>query len=238
MSDLELEDAEAALWLAAQAPPGRPSGLPAVRQGRLHLLLGDSIARRAEFSTTVPGDQILNRARGSATWASVKERLERDITSWLTAAAASGLRPGKAILWLTGNDVYRKGSGLKGYTEDSLRETGRVARAVVQRLRAHTGEVIILGPLPRLKGEVTGGLWNSTAAYKLERTLLRNGPGNLATLVTLGRLLTRKIGRKRNGLLGCERWFHHDRVHLSREGYAKLAGAEAFPDWLVMKAKE
>ena len=95
-----------------------------------------------------------------------------------------------------------------------------------------------MGPLPRLKGEVYGCYWNATAAYKLERTLLRNGPGNLATLVTLGRLLTRKIGRKRNGLKGCEKWFHRDRVHLSREGYAKLAGASAFPDWLVMKAKE
>ena len=136
MSDPELEDTEAALWLAAQAPPGRPSGLPVVRQGRLHLLLGDSIAKRAEFSTANPGDRVLNRARSSAKWSSVEERIERDITSWLTAAAASGLRPGKVVLWLTGNDVYRKGSGLKGYTEDSLRETGRVARVVVQRLRA------------------------------------------------------------------------------------------------------
>ena len=238
MSDLELEDDEAAGWLAAQAPPERPSGLPVMRQGQLHLLLGDSIPERAVFSTKQPGDQILNRSQGGATWFSVLERIERYNTSWLTAAAALGLNPGKAIVWLTGNDVYSRTTGLARYSDDSLKEIGRAARVVVQRLRTHADEVVILGPLPRLAGDLYGCTWNSTAAYKLERTLICNGPGDIATIVTLGRLLTRKMGRKRNGLKGCEMWFRSDGVHLSPEGYCKLAGADAFPDWLVMKARK
>ena len=238
MSDLELEDVEADGWLAAQAPPERPFGLPVIRQGQLHLLLGDSIPKRAVFSTKQPGDLVLNRSEGGESWLSILERIDRYITSWLTAAAASGLNPGKAIVWLTGNDVYSRATGLARFTDESLREIGRAARVVVQRLRTHATEVVILGPLPRLAGDLYGCTWNSTAAYKLERTLIRNGPGDIATIITLGRLLTRKMGRKRNGIKGCEMWFHPDGVHLSPEGYSKLAGADAFPDWLVMRARK
>ena len=78
----------------------------------------------------------------------------------------------------------------------------------------------------------------TNAAYKLERFLIRNGPGDLVTIITLGRLLTRKMGRKRNGLMGCEMWFPPDGVHLSREEYAELESADAFPDRLMMRAKE
>ena len=45
----------------------------------------------------------------------------------------------------------------------------------------------------------------------------------------LGSALTHKMGRSRHGLVGCERWFESDGIHLSPEGYAKPADAAAFP---------
>lgn len=237
MSDLELADDEAAVWFAANASPERPSGPPVVVcGGRLHLILGDSIAKRAAFSACSPEDRILNRARGGATWSSLLGEVNQAIVSWRTAAAATGRTTGTAIIWLTGNDVYSKLSGLPRYSDVTLKEIARQACLVLQRLRSH-GEVVILGPLPRLAGELRGCTWNSTAAYRLERTLIRGGPGDLAAVVPLGRYLTRKMGRRRSGMKGCEPWFRDDGVHLTEEGYARLAGAGAFPKWLQMKAK-
>ena len=235
MSDLELGMEEAALWFSDNAPPERPSGLPVPDCGQLHLLLGDSIAKRADFTTSSPGDGVLNRARGGATWASLLNEINGSLVSWETAAAASGMRTGKVIIWLTGNDVYSKLSGMPRFSDSTLLEIAGTASTVINRI-GDRAEVIILGPLPRLAGELRGTTWNGTAAYRLERTLLRKGPGSSATVIPLGRLLTRKMGRKRNGMMGCEPWFHSDGVHLSGEGYAKLASAGAFPGWLRMRA--
>ena len=99
---------------------------------------------------------------------------------------------------------------------------------VVKRISCKA-KVVILGPLPRLAGELRGSTWNGTAAYRLERTPLRNGPGNNATVIPLRRLLTSMMGRERNGMKGCEPWFHPGGVHLSGEGSAKLVSAGAFP---------
>ena len=236
MSDLELEEEEAAVWFETHASPERLSGPLVADCGRLHLILGDSVAKRADFSASSGEDRVLNRARGGATWASLLGEVNQAITSWQTAAAAIGRTTGKIVVWLTGNDVYSKLSGLPRYSDASLKEIARQACLVLQRLRV-AGEVVVLGPLPRLAGELRGCTWNSTAAYRLERTLLRGGPGELATVVPLGRYLARKMGKRRSGMKGCEPWYGEDGVHLTAAGYTRLAGAGPFPKWLQMKAK-
>ena len=68
----------------------------------------------------------------------------------------------------------------------------------------------------------------------MERTLFKEGLSELGCIVHMGRALTRKMGRKRHGLKGCEVWYHPDGVHLSEEGYEKLARAGSFPEWLTI----
>ena len=237
MTYLEISDGEAAEWFAANLPalPAEDDPPDPVRRGRLHLLLGDSISERAGLAARSREDQILSRARGGATWTSLLERVGRDITAWQTAAAASGLDTGRIIIWMTGNDVYNRMSRLSSFDREQLLRIGLTAREVVQQLLPH-GDVWILGPLPRLAGEVQGATWESTASYHLERTLLKEGLGQTCSFVILGRALTRKMGRKRHELKGCDAWFRSDRVHLSARGYAKLAEGGAFPEWLTMGA--
>ncbi|KAF0305483.1 hypothetical protein FJT64_022861 [Amphibalanus amphitrite] len=197
MSDLELEEEEeAAVWFEAHASPERPSGPLVADCGRLHLILGDSVAKRAEFSAGSGEDRILNRAPGGATWASLLSEVDQAVTSWQTAAAAIDKATGMIVVWLTGNDIYSKLSGLPRYSDASLKEIARQACLVLQRLRV-VGEVIVLGPLPRLAGELRGCTWNSTAAYRLERTLLRGASGRIGYRGSSGTVPRLEDGKKK-----------------------------------------
>ena len=74
-----------------------------------------------------------------------------------------------------------------------------------------------------------GTSWERTAAYHLERTLSKLELGRVCRFLPLGRGLTRRMGRKKHGIKGCEAWFLPDGVHLSYEGYAKIADAGRGP---------
>ena len=242
MAELDINDGEAAAWFAANEPTPREDQLnscPGSRRRRrhrprLHLVLGDSVAKRAAIASRYCGDKVLNRSQGGESWTSLLEHLEFDINAWQTTAAAWGMIPGSVVIWLTGNDVYSRESRMANFTLDKLFGVGRAARAAVLRLRRAADNVTILGPLPRLAGEVWGATWESTAAYHLERTLLKEGLHEHAVIIPLGRALTRKMGKRRQGLKGCEQWFCPDGVHLSAEGYLKLS--DCVPVWLTLKA--
>ena len=88
---------------------------------------------------------------------------------------------------------------MANFNLDRLFEVGRSARAAVMRLRRAAEKVTILGPLPRLVGEVWGATWESTAAYHLEMTLLKEGLEEQAVIIQLSRALTRKMGEKKQG---------------------------------------
>ena len=94
----------------------------------------------------------------------------------------------------------------------------------------------MLGPLPRLAGEPVLCEWQCTAAYHLERTLSKVGTG--CQLIPLGRKITRRMGKTKRGLKGCEGWYKADGIHLSSAGYGKLAAADMFPKWLTLTAEE
>ena len=160
MSDIEISDGEADDWFAANLPARPQEGDPPgpVRRGSLHLLLGDSIARRAGVAAR-SGDQVLNRAWRGATWTELHDRVGREIAAWQTAAAASDLALGRIVIWLTGNDVHNKESYLASSDREKVLRIGLIAREVVLEVMLH-GDVCILGPLPRLAGhaaEATGG---------------------------------------------------------------------------------
>ena len=238
MSCLELETGEAEAWFAANVDPHQEAGSsdpePApVRQPRLHLLVGDSIARRARFGTRSE-DQVLNRAAKGETWTSLENAIDLRLSCWQTAAAASGMTMGSVLIWLTGNDVYNRFTLLSSFDRDRLGTVGATAQAVIRRFGAAAEEVLVLGPLPRLAGELVGVTWETTAAYHLERTLCKLDLQANCRIVPLGRSLTRKMGRKRRGLKGTEQWYKEDGIHLSAEGYHKIAEAGAFPGWLTL----
>ena len=238
MSDLDLGAAEAAAWFDDQAPPGAQAGFLNLasrdRRPRLHLVLGDSVARKAEISSRFRGDEVLNRARGGATWSSLSDDVDASLGAWELAAAAKGLLTGSVIIWLTGNDVYSKLSNMSSFDRSGLEHIGHTARAVVRRIQRRADFVLLFGPLPRLAGELDGVAWEATAAYHLERTLKREVVEERSILIPMGRALTRKISRNRHGLKNCEAWFKRDRVHLTAEGYRKIADSNALPVWLTL----
>lgn len=241
MSDaIELLEDEAKRWFSEQdAPttssPNRAEPSPSVsrpHEPQLHLLFGDSIAGRAAITSQFQDDEVFDRTQGGETWSSLLCHVGPDIIAWQTAATSRGLKTGCIIIWLTGNDIYSKVTLLPQFDDERLADIGLTIKAVVSRLRRHAAEILVLGPLPRLAGEVVGATWESTAAYHLERTTLKAELGSTVRVIPLGRSLTRKMGRKRNGIKGCEAWFQDDGVHLTREGYEKVANAGAFPEWL------
>ena len=164
MAELQISDDEAVAWFASNEPTPTEVQLSSCpgprrrrrRRPRLHLVLGDSVAKRASITSRYFEDKMLNRSQGGETWSSLLERLDLEISAWQTAAAALGIIPGSVVIWLTGNDVYSKESGMANFNLDQLFRIGRSARAAVMRLRRAADRVTILGPLPRLAGEVWG----------------------------------------------------------------------------------
>ena len=93
--------------------------------------------------------------------------------------------------------------------------------------------VIVLGPLPRLDGEINGARWEHTSAFHLERRLLHGLPEEVQ-FVPLGRQLTKKWAGRHSCVDGCARWYTMDSIRLSAEGYARLA--DIISVWLTMDA--
>lgn len=243
MAALDIDDAEAEAWIAQQLRPGEPGPADGPRRsrsrsplrprgvGQLHLILGDSIARRARFQPTDLGDELFDRSRRGAKWAGVKEDLQGDLDDWTAAARALGMARGHCAMWLTGNDVYSPITLVGDKDRTHLNKVGRTAREVISRVEAVCDQVFILEPLPRYCCERMDATWESTAAYHLGRTLLKTCLGRNSHFVPVGRALTKKISHKRNGICSdCEPWYAHDGLHLSPLGYQKLGSH--MPAWL------
>ena len=222
MDVLRVSDPGAGPWLRRQTPP-------------LHLLLGDSVARGCQMRSRLRRERMRNGAWGGATWSELREELDGVLGAWEQEAAAEGRRLGSAVIWMTGNDVYSKESGLRCDGDSRLADIAEDAKYVTRRLLRMAERVLVLGPLPRYGAELSGTPWICTAAYRLERRLLHQLPRRVK-LITLGRQLCRKnrgdyaIGHK------CAGWFTRDRVHISPTGLGKLLDAGALPVWLTMDA--
>ena len=78
---------------------GEPGGADVKRRrSAVHLLLGDSVARDSRMVSRLPGDWVINRTRGGATWSTTLRRLDEDLQRWEQGAAAFGLAKGSSIL--------------------------------------------------------------------------------------------------------------------------------------------
>ncbi|KAF0300648.1 YLP motif-containing protein 1 [Amphibalanus amphitrite] len=221
---LEVTDPEPQRWLARRLPRSAPP---------LHLLIGDSVARDAGIRSRLNRHQFLSLARGGATWSSTADELHAILDRWTSEAERQGRRLGEAVVWLTGDDVYSRSATLAVF-DKTLEETGRLAKAVCRRLQS-LARVTVLGPLPRLSEETSGNGWETTAAYHQERRLKHSLPPGVH-LVLLGRQLMRRSARRYRFAPECASYFRSDGVHLSAEGYGRVADALELPIWLAMTA--
>ncbi|KAF0307133.1 hypothetical protein FJT64_021480 [Amphibalanus amphitrite] len=225
MDVLEVSDPEAHRWLSRHLRRSAPP---------LHLLIGDSVARDAGLRSRLGRHQFLNLARGGATWASTADELHAILDRWTSEAERRGRRLGEVVVWLSGNDVYSRLTRLANFSEETLSDSGRLARGVCRHLQS-LARVTVLGPLPRPSGEVHGGRWETTAAYHLERRLKHCLPPSVR-LIPLGRQLLRRSGRRHCVVPACASYFRSDGVHLSAEGYGRVADALQLPIWLAVTA--
>lgn len=240
---LQIDDQEAGPWMAEQIAGAGDAGdrrLDGPGPARsVHLLLGDSVARRAPLVPKKEGEDILCRARGGETWSSLFGHLDNDLAFWRLHTESRERELGSILVWLSGNDVYSRLTGLPSYDEWKLADVGWIAARTITRLRREGRPLLILGPLPRPDGEVAGTPWSHTASYHLERRLVAlirdRSLGPCVKVCALGRALTKKIQNKKR-LENCWEFFLSDRIHLSAQGYQKVARCESFPEWLCMSA--
>ena len=237
---------EAGQWLERQATaaaprePSRPVGRhPASRSAAIHLLVGDSIGRDVGLGSRLRGDVMLNRCRGGATSGSILQHVDFDLAHWDVVAAAEQIPKGSAVYWVSANDVYSRYTGCGNIDPEQLEFCGMNVKWTIQRLLNHASRVVVLGPLPRLDGDLPGIAWEKTAAFHLERSVKRvveafvEQEGSVRVkFVPLGRYLTKKQGGRHAMRMECAEWYRDDRVHLSRAGYKKIADAEHLPVWL------
>ena len=233
--DIDLALDEAVDWFAEHGPRGRsedrqhpdPDQLP-----KLHLLLGDSIAKASRLTPRDPGDRILSRARGGETWRSLSRYMEEDVRVWQDTMEAEERAPGYIIIWCSGNDVYHR-QGPLVITSHLLDRVAALATSVVGRLEPHAEKVYVFGPLPRLLGADRGAKWERTAASHLERRLINTRLGDSCEMIRLGRSLTKKMTKNTRAV--ADAGYHHtDGVHLSPAGYERIGACGAFPGWLRM----
>ena len=222
MDVLDLMDPDSRRWLDRQLP-------------RLHFLVGDSVARDCGLQSRIRRDRFRNRARGGVTWATLDRDLPAILRSRDDAATARGRQRGDVVVWLSGNDVYNRQSLLPSFSPESLESVAVHANNVSRKLLEEANSVVVLGPLPRLSGEMFGARWEQTAAFHLERRL-RHGLPKQVRFIPLGRQLTRKEHNRHAITPGCLPWYQPDRTHLSPAGYEKLQDSLEFPIWITMAA--
>ena len=221
--DLVLDDTDLE-WLEELQPPALSSD-----PRRLHMICGDSIAKRAPL-TAGGSDDILSLATSGHTWRLLLDDVSEYVQTWTFEAEERHLQIGNVAIWLTGNDVYPRHHTSEPIA--GLRERCEALRdAVIGAISAlHTvaRTVLVLGPLPRRMD--LSRPWEQTPAYHLERHI-RTFIAELddVCLLQLGRLLcTRKRSRH---LVQDVDYFLQDGVHLSRRGYDRLL--PRFPSWLA-----
>ncbi|KAF0286751.1 hypothetical protein FJT64_001496 [Amphibalanus amphitrite] len=222
MDVLRINDTSACSWYRRQ-------------QRAVHLVLGDSIARDSGLASRLPGEDVLNLAKGGATWRSLSQDLPSMLHQWSTRVHEGQQEYGTCLVWLTGNDIHSRLTELASFDEQAAGSVLDIAQRVIAELKLYTKSVMLLGPLPRLSGEVVPIKWEQTATFHFERRLKHVLDGSVQ-FVPLGRQLTRKQRNVRSLNSECAMWFRQDLVHLSPEGYGRVADAPELPIWVKMTA--
>ena len=94
------------------------------------------------------------------------------------ANQTAGIIDGLRIPRWRGTDLYSRFTGLSIEDRSHLADVRSLVQRVTHQLREEAPEVTILGPLPRFGGEVSTKTWKATAAYHLEKSLLKEQFGD------------------------------------------------------------
>lgn len=208
----------------------KPEEEQQLSEPEIHLLLGDSIARRMQSKLEVePNDILLNRSRPGNSWGKLRGSLETEISCWKEAAETFGCTLGTCVIWMTGNDVYPRNLADRSHVV-KLAPLESAVDDVLTSLWAPARRVMILGPLPRY-GRDAGECWADCPGFAAQQATKRVcGEHPNVEFVPLGRSLTKMY--KRWHLVGDDsgRYFLPDGVHLSPEG--EEAVLHRIPAWL------
>ena len=209
--------------VAGSVPPPTP---PPGERGEAVLVVGDSMVRRARFSTRPPF-HLTVAAQGGLTWRCGLGWVRHQVLTWSEASRAEGRRLGPALLWIGGNDVY-PGPGGPGGAPDMH---GIVA--LLSELAGVVPDITLVAPTPRPAYD-DGKLWNETPAFRFERGL-RNSC-RTAVLSVGRRVCQWRNGKRRGYYVRASAYFARDGIHLAGPGYERLSSR--LPSWLAAGAAD
>ena len=187
-------------------------------KARVHLVIGDSIAKSFPFSVQAP-DRVLNLAVGGLSFRRLVDSVPGMLRAW-RSSITDDEEEGKVVVWLGGNDVYpHRNHGARPFPAGAATT---VLHQLLDSIPAH--RLLLLGPLPRR----SDSRWESSLACLAEARLAAAVRG-----VSDSVELVRHIGRPladRNHRFTREGVFKLDGVHLTAKGYDRLA--VRMPAWL------
>ena len=204
---------------AVAAPPMAPSTETAV------LLVGDSMVRRGRFAVDSPRCLTL-AARGGISWKQDRDWIKDQILTWRDMVLSNGQHLGEVLIWAGGNDLYPR-SGVSRPSAPS--GVARTVASLVGELADVIPQLTLIGPTPRPAYDEDSP-WGKTPAFLLENQLI-GLRGNGIRVISIGRqVCVWKNGKPRGYVVRAGRFFTGDKVHLSRDGYRRVASR--FPRWL------
>lgn len=206
--------------------------------GRPHaLVIGDSMVRRAEFAESAGDWRVETWVPHDKTWTGCVSSLPTVTQDWTKRVESAGGVPRAIVFWLGGNDIYPRRSrpaALETAAWDAI-------HGAVKNMGRLVSEVVVVGPTPRPARDAPSGQqpeWEETAAWQLyDRPMATwTRECGAAEFISIGRRVCerRRPRRQRERYLLTARaagtFFEADGVHLSAEGYARIA--IRLPEWL------
>ena len=228
---------------------GAPTPSPQVSAPKSHLIIGDSMVRRAGLRAAGPEWHVETFVPALRTWASLCPVIGGVLRRWVEACRSEGRIPWAVTIWLGGNDVYPR----RGPPEPlSAVSRARIRDAVKEAAACATFGVTVLGPVPRPSRD-PAVTWEATAAFRnLDRPLCALVRDELAdqpvTYVAVGKAACiRRARRRSRGEGGARRnrlsdyfvdpsLYVRDLVHLNADGYRAVG--DRFPEGVVVGAAE
>ena len=122
--------------------PARPVVQMAMRP-ECHAIFGDSIARDLVLPV-LPNDSTINLSQPGNTYDKEEVMVHDYVSEWIREAAKRGASPGKALIWMGGNETYgRPRSTPRGLNPDAVAD-------VIGTVKNVASTVVVAGPVVRL----------------------------------------------------------------------------------------
>ena len=175
----------------------------------------------------LPNDTTINLSEGGNTWEKEQHRIHDHISRWTAETANRGARPGKAFVWMGGNETYgRPGTSPRGLDKDAVAEVIKTVKTVAK-------SVVVAGPVIRLWRD-RGTQWEMTRAFHADRDIgavARSQGPEFVPYIGRAFNISRRGGDVRHGdarkchVVGTKQVedYFCDRlgIHLSEDGYQR-----------------